>query len=124
MGRKLLVICSISFVIALTFLSRNIWKANAAFRQQEPSPTESVTRHYDSPDLINNVPFHRNATQQNEQIQPLMADVAVPMSKIVFQSFRDGNWEIYLADENGANHTRLTADGSPDIYPRLNHGCT
>ena len=43
-------------------------------------------------------------------------------SKIVFQSYRDGNWEIYSADGDGANQTRLTADPGIDTMPRLNRG--
>jgi uncharacterized repeat protein (TIGR01451 family) len=48
----------------------------------------------------------------------------VPWSKLVFQSYRNGNWEIYLADSDGFNQTRLTYDGASDIHPRLNRGCT
>lgn len=45
-------------------------------------------------------------------------------SKLVFQSYRDGNWEIYLANGDGSSQTRLTYDGAADIQPRLNRGCT
>ncbi|MBN1886562.1 MAG: PD40 domain-containing protein [Thermoflexales bacterium] len=45
-------------------------------------------------------------------------------SKLVFQSLRDDNWEIYLANGDGSNQTRLTYDGATDAYPRLNRGCT
>ena len=44
--------------------------------------------------------------------------------KIVFQSFRNGNWDIYLTSGNGGTQTRLTMTGKADIHPRLNRGCT
>ena len=48
----------------------------------------------------------------------------VPWSKLVFQSYRDDNWEIYLANGDGSNQARLTYDSAADIHPRLNRGCT
>jgi uncharacterized repeat protein (TIGR01451 family) len=48
----------------------------------------------------------------------------VPWSKLVFQSLRDDNWEIYIANGDGTNQTRLTWNGAVDAYPRLNRGCT
>lgn len=41
-------------------------------------------------------------------------------SGIVFMSeYRDGNWEIYRADANGQNVTRLTNDPAPDGLPAV-----
>jgi Tol biopolymer transport system component len=37
-------------------------------------------------------------------------------SKIVFASFRDGNYEIYIMNSDGSNQTRLTNNSTPDIY--------
>lgn len=41
---------------------------------------------------------------------------------ITYQSYRDGNWEIYLAHDSG--EYRLTAHPSSDSRPRLNRGAT
>ncbi len=49
---------------------------------------------------------------------------ALPDSKLAFQSLRDGNWEIYVADAAGSNPTRVTSRGASDVQPRLNRGCT
>ena len=38
-------------------------------------------------------------------------------ARIAFTSFRDGNFEIYVMDANGANQTRLTSGDSDDIWP-------
>jgi hypothetical protein len=45
-------------------------------------------------------------------------------SRIVFTSYRDGNWEIYIANGDGANQTCLTNNPAIDTTPRLNRGCT
>jgi Tol biopolymer transport system component len=45
-------------------------------------------------------------------------------SKITFQSYRDGNWEIYIANGDGTGQMRLTANSASDTYPRLNRGGT
>ena len=43
-------------------------------------------------------------------------------TRIAFQSYRDGNWEIYLARCDAAAPQRLTYHDAADIRPRLNHG--
>lgn len=45
-------------------------------------------------------------------------------SKITYQSFRDGNWEIYLADGNGNHAQNLSRHPGADARPRLNRGAT
>ncbi len=39
--------------------------------------------------------------------------------RVAFQSFRDGNWEIYYGDDVLAGVRRLTADGAADVEPAL-----
>ena len=51
------------------------------------------------------------------------ADLAAS-SLIVYQSYRDGNWEIYLANGDGSNQRRLTSNSASDAYPRLSQGCS
>lgn len=63
------------------------------------------------------------------QALPQGLDVAVQerlfeWQKLVFESRRDGNWEIYLADGDGSNPVRLTNHPADDIQARLNPGCT
>ena len=41
--------------------------------------------------------------------------------RIVFQSWRDGNWEIYSAYSNGTNATRLTNSPWLDVRPRMSN---
>ncbi len=40
-------------------------------------------------------------------------------TRIVFQSYRDGNWEIYRADGDGSDVKRLTSNPASDVRPKL-----
>ena len=41
-------------------------------------------------------------------------------TRLAFQSYRDGNWEIYVAKGNGTDPVRVTYHGAADIRPKLN----
>ena len=50
----------------------------------------------------------------------LLRELKAYPHKIVHESFRDGNWEIYLRDADGSNPVNLT--GTPDVdelYPKV-----
>jgi len=49
----------------------------------------------------------------------LLPDDLAATSRIVFQSYRDNNWEIYVARGNGGYPVRLTDNAAPDLAPRL-----
>ena len=38
-------------------------------------------------------------------------------SKIVFESYRDENNEIYVMDADGSNQTNFTSNSADDLYP-------
>ena len=44
--------------------------------------------------------------------------------QIVFQSNRDGNWEIYLAAGDGSGAVNVTNHPASDARPALNRGAT
>lgn len=48
----------------------------------------------------------------------------LPWSKVVFQSIRDGNWNIYIGNDDGSAQTRLTNSAASEIHPHLNRGNT
>lgn len=52
------------------------------------------------------------------------ATETVPWSKLVFQSYRDNNWEIYRANADGTGQVRVTNNGALDKDARLNRGAT
>jgi uncharacterized repeat protein (TIGR01451 family) len=78
-------------------------------------------------------PFHRELEEfpflapepadPELQVQEGVAAASfVPWSKLVFQSYRDGDWNLYLANGDGSDQTRATAHRAHDIHPRLNRG--
>ncbi|MCB0234428.1 MAG: PD40 domain-containing protein, partial [Anaerolineae bacterium] len=48
----------------------------------------------------------------------------VPWARMVFQSYRDNNWEIYGANPDGSGAVRLTNHPALDKDARLNRGAT
>jgi uncharacterized repeat protein (TIGR01451 family) len=73
---------------------------------------------------LENLPHRALTTLQTAPQGNVASAQLAAWSKIVFESYRDDNWEIYLASGDGSNQTRLTYDGAADIQPRLNRGCT
>ena len=63
------------------------------------------------------------AAAESDATVPQAADF-VPWSKLVFQSYRDNNWEIYRANSDGSGAVRLTNNSAFDIDPRLTRGAT
>jgi uncharacterized repeat protein (TIGR01451 family) len=47
-----------------------------------------------------------------------------PWSRVVYQTYGNNNWEIYIANDDGSQPLRLTNSGDSDIHPRLNRGTT
>ena len=43
-------------------------------------------------------------------------------NRMVFQSYRDGNYEIYSAYGDGSSPVRLTNDAAPNVAPKLHPG--
>jgi Tol biopolymer transport system component len=57
--------------------------------------------------------------QQGEGSPDLLAELKTYPHKIVFETNRDGNWELYLANADGSNATNLTKTPDMDeLYPR------
>lgn len=48
----------------------------------------------------------------------------VPASKVAFQSYRNGNWDIFVGNDDGAGQTAVTSHIRADIHPHLNRGST
>ncbi|MFC1463800.1 MAG: IPT/TIG domain-containing protein [Candidatus Brachytrichaceae bacterium NZ_4S206] len=76
------------------------WQARAGLAIPDPTPTDKAP-----------LPFERAEAQAAQNV--------AAGTRIVFQSFRDGNWEIYRANGDGGGVLRLTATPATDIEPRL-----
>lgn len=55
---------------------------------------------------------------------PTIANSYADWTRVVFQSFRDGNSEVYSALGDGTSQVRLTYDGHADVRPHVNRGAT
>lgn len=88
----------------------------AAPSAQQPPPLRSL-------DILS-LPFSPSDGAEDLDARALEAVDFVPWSKLVFQSYRNNNWEIYRANSDGSGAVRLTNNGAFDIDPRLNRGAT
>src|SRR5205807_10519382 len=64
-----------------------------------------------------------NAAPSDEQPAPgpkdLLAELSNYRHKIVYESNRDGNWELYLCNADGSNAVNLTRTPDVDeLYPK------
>ena len=70
-------------------------------------------------------PRLENSTPPASQVfSPSSTNDIASWSKVVFQSYRDNNYEVYLSDGGGGNQQRLTLNPAYDGLARLNIGST
>ena len=75
------------------------------------------------PERFEPFPYLETETISTPALRP-QSPTQTTWGKVVYQSFRDGNWEIYTMDDNGENQQRLTNQAESDIHPRFNRGNT
>lgn len=82
-------------------------------------------RQEDRPSRINieDIPHYPLAETAEAQFAPESISV-VPASKIAFQSYRNGNWDIFVGNDDGSGQTAVTSHIRADIHPHLNRGNT
>lgn len=117
----------IAFTVATmsVLLSSLLPAAPASVHAQTPSNLEEMKMTLyqqrllaNSSQPLNGKPFAQSLPSMMSISQPLITD-QLDSSLAVFQSFRDGNWEIYRADNGGASVLRLTNNATSDITPRI-----
>jgi Tol biopolymer transport system component len=120
-GRSLFAI-GLSFVLALSLAGAALARPAVTLGPGAPPhpriPREQLIESLDK------TKFQKVGTIQPESITGSTVPGADSWSKIVFESYRDDNAEIYLANGDGSNQTRLTYAGAVDASPRLNRGAT
>ena len=52
-----------------------------------------------------------------QHLKPSQAPLPVQNGKIAFQSFRDGNWEIYTMNADGSGQTNISNNGRTNEGP-------
>ena len=76
----------------------------------------------DDPAHLPPMPAAGKTLPQVEAAGRATPDALGDWTRLAFQSYRDGNWEIYLAHGDGTQPVRLTNHAADDIRPRLNRG--
>jgi uncharacterized repeat protein (TIGR01451 family) len=109
----------IALTLALTILSSFIQATTVAHSRRPPRPVDGALERFPLSSHGSLIPESQPAALEGVA----MADLA-NWSKIVFQSVRNGNWEVYVAKGDGSGRTRLTEHKAMDIHPRLDRGCT
>jgi TolB protein len=61
-------------------------------------------------------------TPAPDALPPSNAITLPAWSRVAFQTYRDYQWDIYLANPDGSNEVRLTSDASSEVYPSLARG--
>jgi uncharacterized repeat protein (TIGR01451 family) len=71
-----------------------------------------------------NMPYLATEPPRSQPELSQTANIILPWSKVVFQSFRHNNWEIYVGNDDGSGQVRLTFHSAADMHPRFNRGTT
>ena len=112
MYRKYFVAICLSLVLGTVVLS-----LNTAYAEPPTTPPDPFDRQNLSP-LSTLASYYRQGPQLTPNT-PILT-----WSKMVFQSYRDDNWEVYISNDDGSGLARLTNHNRSDIHPHLNRGAT
>lgn len=104
----------IRFLLLLVLLTAVL--GTKRFAITHASGTEPVDPRREQGDLLPLSPQTR--AMPNPSKQPTSIYL---WSSLVYQSYRDNNWEIYLTHGDNSE-SRLTNSATPEIHPRLNRG--
>jgi Tol biopolymer transport system component len=107
-----------SFILGLLFFTTSsfrsmLWLPLTA-QKEENLPNRPIYGVIDQPVFLDGSP----RTLAPQSVQAL--DSFIDWSLVTFQSYRDGNWEIYFIDGSAWSEKRLTSNGASDVDPRLN----
>ncbi len=105
----------LSLAVLVAALAATTQAGPPAQESRPPCPMEGIPE---------DLPFLEPAPAEPEALMEPAAPTTVRWSKLVFQSYRDGNWEIYRANGDGSGQVRVTNNSASDVHPRLNRGCT
>jgi hypothetical protein len=97
-------------VISIFFLAGSTLVTHAASPQQTGEPPRPIQREEGLPHLQMDVVSPALPTSN------LATTSLLPRSGVVYQSFRNSNWEIYLASDDGASQWRLNGSITLLLY--------
>jgi TolB protein len=75
---------------------------------------------------LEEIPYQAADPGDEELLESALAVTipSLPWSKVVFQSIRKGNWDIYLANDDASGQTAVVSGTNAEIHPHLNRGNT
>jgi Tol biopolymer transport system component len=113
---------TILFVFLLGLLTTTDALYSATSEQSSPTVEESLPYlpldHYD----VDPRTFLETEPSQSPQI-PTSPDY-LSWGKVVYQSYRQDSWDIFISNDGGSYETALATTGRDEIHPRLNRGGT
>ncbi len=118
-----------SAILCLVLLSTSHANPNSVAHAQgsPPSRAESSAspwwmRGWEGETPLNFVPQPSSTQDARTDLEPAQSTESSPWERAAFQSYRDGNWEIYVYADEGRTQRRLTYQGAADIRPALRPG--
>lgn len=113
------------FQLALLLLTLIILPGAVAAQPPQPSLEEMKAQRWASDLLPDALPLA--SAPGSEQVaeapaSPGGTSIVEEWWRMAFQSYRDGNWEIYVALGDGSDPIRRTMHGASDVRPRLTRG--
>ena len=114
---------SLALVILLMALLAG-WAALPALAQERQPATPTIIPGKPLPGSLELAAPAPGSALELSRAQPPAAQESpdyVNWHRLVYQSYHDGNWEIYM---QGDSNLRLTYEGAVDARPRLNHSVT
>lgn len=71
---------------------------------------------------------HQSGSNNEQPAESALAvtspNALLPWSKVAFQSLRNGNWNIFVGNDDGNGQTAIAKTGYAEIHPHLNRGNT
>ncbi|MCA9958284.1 MAG: PD40 domain-containing protein [Anaerolineales bacterium] len=114
---RLIVWVMVVAVLLTAVISLSPPLMNTAFADSPPSPPPL-------PERTELLPLPGSVAPDSGPEQILAPEQSVHWSKVVFQSYRDYNWNIFVANDDGSSQAKLTTYAGSDVHPDLNRGGT
>lgn len=86
-------------------------------RAQEDPPTRPAPAR--TVDELDGPPAAVDGAAEAPAAAPALEGAQATQGRVAFQSYRDGNWEIYIGSSDTGSVQRLTSEGASDLEPRL-----
>ncbi len=99
-----------------------IWPVLAQ-TQEPPKPVKPVFQDEEQPAFLHVVETNGQASNNHVPVPEAPEDF-YQWQRVVFQSYRDGNWEIYSMSDLVSDPINLTNFPSSEARPRINHDAT